>query len=215
MLETKRVAVTLTLDQYNLARRRLFVESMSWEKVLRALVNAYITGDVSVSKQGRYSLAPPSNLVPQVKVPIDGDLVDIDVDWQTPSERPQVGVTEPRQQSRSRDYWGTREVSAFLRETTGRNVKPQGLRLLLRTLNVPKGAHKQWRFDGPNDKKLLLIIDAVKDGTYDSLIREGLSELETKRRRKQAEARDLKQSEEMTAEQRRIAHLKKLRNASK
>lgn len=208
------VSFRVTKDQYNLARRRLFVEDLNWQTVMRALLNAYIMGDVSVTSEGRYHIAPPSGYVPVVEVTKEEDVVEIEPDWGTTSERPQVGANHSRQHPRNHPVWGTRELAAYLRRETGRRVTVQVLRKLLTLLEVPKADNGFWQFDGEDDKHVSTIIEAITDGTYATLVKEGVVNAQKHVEKKEDRALDSEELEEARSRNAKINHLKRVRRIS-
>lgn len=210
----KAVTVHLTPTQFSLARRRIFHEHLTWQMVMNALMNAYITGDITVTKQGRYHMAPPQGAVPVIHVPKDGEVVEIDVDWGTKDSRPQVGASNKAQHPKRprSDSWGTRELVGYLREETGRNVRLASLQLLLRTLEIPKHGGHHWKFTGEDDPLVVEILETFHDGTYDRLIRQGLDKAEVARERRKSKEAEIKNAVTTTEQQRKILHLKRLRS---
>lgn len=209
MKEDRKVSFRLTEDQYNLARRRLFGDDLNWQTMLTALVNAYITGYVSVTKAGRFVLSPPTSKVPVIEVDTGEDLVEVEPDWRVSGERPQVG--SPQQRPRKLRQWGTSDLAIYLREQTGRRISIQHLRKLLSTMNLPKGDNGRWSFSGPEDETIQRIIKAIEEGVYDALIREGVQQARQRSKEITKNLESYWQSVESTEMQRRLNHLKRLR----
>lgn len=205
------VNVMLTMDQYNLARRKLFVEHMSWQRVFSALINAYIVGDVSVLENGRYHLAPPSGYKPVVK--IEGSDVDIEPDWGV-NERPQVGYRNPNQAPKRAKVWGTRELAHHLRSVTGRRISIPLLRKLLQALDVPKTDTGRWKFPKEeDDPHIPKIIEAIEEGVYDELLHGQVAQARLVESDRIKRTRERSQAEKHHAKQRRLEHLKRLRQS--
>lgn len=211
MSSSPRVTARLTDDQYELLRRRLFVEDLSIQTMLSALVNAYIMGDVSVTAQGRYMLSPPSGYTPVVEVEKSEDVVEIEPDWGVEDGRPQVGATSHRQKPRTKPEWGTRELAYYLRKSTGRRVSIPNLRKLLNATEIEKADNGRWTFEGPDDPNVGTVKQAVEEGVYDALVREGVHEARKVQEQKQVEEDELEFAIEETETNRRIQHLKRLR----
>lgn len=170
------VSITISDQQYELARRRAFVEDLRWRHIWNALINAYIAGDITVTQQGRYSVHPPTSATPVVHVRKDADLVELEPDWSINDPRPQVG-DKSTQQTRPHHGWGTSALLQHLKETTGRKIPKQYLRRLLNLLEIPKADNGRWYFDGINDPLVSVVIEAVVGGVYDEMIRVGLNEM--------------------------------------
>lgn len=206
--KTKLISCRLTEDQFGLARRKLFVESLSWQRVISALVNAYIMGDISVTPSGRYVLAPPTGYIPVVKVSEDEDAVEIEPDWGVNNPRPQMGATyEPKQG----EYWGTKELAEYLRVETSRRLSVNSVRKLLRHLNIPK-ENNRWVFIGPEDIYIDQIKEAIQNGTYDDLIRESTKEANKMAMWRKHGVDEIREAKELSEKERRTQHLRRLRN---
>ena len=205
------VPVKLSTDQYNLARRRMFAEDMSWQEVLVPLLNAYIMGDVTVTRQGRYYLHPPRDGIPIIEIPKKEDKVELEPDWNIGENRPQVSADKPQQKPRNLKDWGTRQVAVYLREETGRKISIPVLRQLLSLYEIPKGNNSRWSFTGGDDPHVQTLKQAIEDGTYDTLLREGTQRAVEARKRKQQELDELAEAEEITNERRRQKHLERIR----
>lgn len=212
MSEKPKITARLTDDQYRLARHRLFVEDLTWQELISTLVNAYICGDISVTKQGRYHVAPPSGDEPVVLVPSGADVVEIEPDWGVDHPRPQVGAERPRQQPRGVRAWGTTALANHLREVTGRRISKNVLRKLLKLLDIPKQDNGRWEFPGPDSEYVKKLEVAMNDGTYDTLIREGTKEANQLQRQKKKEEAEIEWAFEQDAKQRRLERLKQLRS---
>jgi hypothetical protein len=209
----KSVTVTLTEDQFELARRRLFIEGLGWTTVLRALVNAYVMGDVSVTKSGKYYMAPPSNYRPVVHVSKAEDVVEIEPEWGVASDRPQIGTTSVGQVTHLPDKWGTKELAAYMREVTGRKISPTYLRRMMALIEIPKGSNNRWSFDGPDDPKVATVRKAIDEGIYQAIIHEGIrvaSQYEDKRRKKAEEIKEAIHDTKMEERARRIKMIKSI-----
>lgn len=168
---TKSISVTLSDDQYELARRRAFVEDLTWSRIFRGLINAYIAGDITVTQQGRYSVNPPKAPIPVVHVRRDANITEIEPDWKTNDKRPQVGVDDPKHQTKRGSGWGTAALQQHLGEETGRKISRQYLRNLLKLLKIEKADNGRWDFAGPMDPQVKRVIEAVENGTYDEMVR--------------------------------------------
>lgn len=207
----KQVTVNLTQDQFDLARRRLFIEGLSWGVVLRALLNAYVMGDVSVTKSGKYYMAAPSNYKPVVHVTQAEDVVEIEPAWGVTSDRPQVGENRVGTVTKLPPKWGTRELAAYLRDHTGRKITPMYLRKMLALIEIPKGENGRWSFEGENDPQVKTIIKAITEGVYEAIIYEGLQEAkqyQAKRVEKAEEIKDAIRNTKMEEQARRLRRLK-------
>ena len=219
MTKKKPVTVQLTPTQRSLARRRIFAEDLSWQKVLNALMNAYITGDITVTKNGRYQMAPPQGSIPVIHVPKGGELVEIDVDWGTHDSRPQVGANHKapkgNRSTLAPTQWGTRELATYLQKETGRLIRSASLRNLLRTIEIPKADGNRWLFEGEKDPFLPEILEAFQDGTYDLLIRQGVYKAEVAKARRKNNEDEFNEATIKTESERKIAHLKRLRSIEK
>lgn len=186
---------------------------MTIQSVLSALVNAYIMGDITVTKQGRYHMSPPSGHSPVIEVEQADDMViEIEPDWGIGSDRPQVGADNHRQKPRTKHKWGTRELAQYLRKTTERRVSVQNLRRLLSSMEVEKEDNGRWSFNGPEDRTVIQIVEAVQAGVYDSLVQEGVEAA-----RKQQESMDEATVEHFQSARqeeiaRRAQHLRRLRS---
>lgn len=201
-----RVSVHMTKDQFNLARRRLFVEDLSWQTVLNSLINAYIMGDISITSQGRYHISPPKSSIPVIQIEGIKDTVEIEPDWGKARHRPQAG--DSKQTPRSKPKWGSKELAQHLRSVTGRRVSIQNLRKLLRTLEIEKKGNSRWVFDPDEDSETIAVIqEAIEDGVYDRLVREGTEEAQKKQQEDKAE----QEAKVQDAKARRLQHLKRLR----
>lgn len=209
-----KVGAGLSEDQYNLVRRRLFIEDLSWQTVIRALLNAYITGDVSVTAQGRYHLSPPSHHIPVMQ--IEGSDVEIEPEW-TVKDRPQVGHKSREQKPREKPMWGTRELAAHLRELTGRKVSTNMLRKLLKVIDVPKHNNGGvWKFPGNEDNEHIpRIVEAFEEGVYDSLIYEGTANAEAVMEARLARESYKTEAQRIRQRQKRLAHLRRLRQTER
>lgn len=210
-----RVSTQITSQQYNLARRRMYAEGQNWQKVLNALINAYIIGDVTVTDGGRYQVSPPKHLPVSVQVPKNADLIEVDVDWGTRDRRPQVGANAPSQQQKPRKSWGTKELLNHLRKETGRHVTIQSLRYMLRILEIEKQENNRWIFSGPEDERVAEIEEAIYSGLYDELIRMGTERAEAIRITKQKQKKALKQAASAYEAERKLLHLKRLNQLEK
>lgn len=186
---TKTVSVSLTDDQYELARRRAFVEDLGWRTIFNALVNAYIAGDITVTAQGRYTVHPPKSATPIVHVRRDADVVEIEPDWNVNDPRPQVG-DDPRQQARPHSGWGTRALTQHIAQETGRKISKQYLRRLLSVLGIEKAENGRWYFEGPQDSNVSLVLRAIEEGVYDQMIAEGVATMVKKVKAKESEIQD-------------------------
>lgn len=206
-----RVHAKLTKDQFSLLRRRAFVEDLTVQAILSALVNAYIAGDVSVTAQGRYMLSPPSDYEPIIEVEKAADVIEIEPNWGVKDGRPQVGATSHRQKPRNKPEWGTRELARHLRKSTGRRVTIPSLRDLLNTLDIPKGDNGRWSFEGPDSETVNEVKTAIEEGVYDSLVLEGIREARKIAEENEARETEIQEAVEDYPEQRRIQHLKRLR----
>ena len=205
------VSVKLTEDQYNLARRKLFVEHITWQAMLSAVINAYIVGDLSVLENGRYHLAPPSSYKPVVR--IEGSDVDIEPDWAV-NERPQVGYRNHAQAPKRAKVWGTRELAHHLREVTGRRVSLQTLRKLLDSLDIPKTETGRWKFPKEaDDPHIPKIIEAIQMGEYDRLLYGGVAQARQTEDAKIKKIREKTEANKRHAQQKRLEHLKRLRQS--
>ncbi len=212
-MSTKLIQVRISTDQYSLARRRMWVENITWTKLISALLNAFITGDITVTKEGRYHMSAPLSSVPVLSVPKGGEEVELEPDWNIRGQiRPQVGAHEPKQKPRNLKNWGTREVAIYLREDTGRRISIPVLRELLSVLDIPKGSNSRWSFRGPDDPAIQSIKEAIEEGIYDELLYEGLKKAVELREKKRAEEKELEESKEVTKKARKIKHLKSLRD---
>lgn len=211
-MSTKTIQVKITSDQYSLARRRMWAENLTWRQLINALLNAFIMGDITVTKQGRYHLAPPTSAVPVIEVPKYNETVELEPDWNLKGEnRPQVGADEPKQKPRHLKSWGTREMALYLRQETGRRISIPVLRKLLSVLGVPKGDNSRWNFTGPLDPNIPTIKEAIEDGTYDTLLSEGIRLAEDFHARKQRELEEMRKAKITNEKARKIKHLKSLR----
>lgn len=202
------IGATLTEDQYSMVRRKLFVEGLSWQKVISALINAYIMGDISVTTSGRYKLSPPSGYIPVIRIPDGVDEVEIEPDWGVNNPRPQMGSTSDH--AWDEEIWKTRELVQYVREITGRRISIILLRELLNHLDIPK-ANTQWKFTGPEDKYVTQVIEAIEEGLYDELSKLGTGRAEQHRLRNKRKLDEPKEAKELTDKEKRIQHLRKLR----
>lgn len=210
MSDRKMVPVKLTEDQWKLAKRRLFVEHQTWQVVLSALVNAYICGDITVTRDGRYSMNPPEGASPVVEVPKGADYVEIEPDWQVPQGKPQKGY-ENREYDSPAPGWGTRQLQQHLRKHTGRGLKLPALRELLRYLEIEKEGHR-YLFDGPTDERVDMIETAIHTGVYDALVRKGLKQADKYREQKIEEQEEIEKSAGVYKESKRLKRLKQMRS---
>lgn len=209
--ERHRVSARVTEDQFELLRRRTFVEDLTIQTVLSALVNAYISGDVSVTQQGRYMLSPPSDYDPVIEVERAEDVVEIEPDWGVEDGRPQVGATNHRQKPRGKPDMGTRELARYLRKETGRRVSLPSLRKLLNALDVPKDDNGRWTFEGTDSQTVSQVKEAIESGVYDSLVQEGVEAARKVAEANEAREEEIQEAVESYPKNRRIEHLKRLR----
>lgn len=187
--KTHTITFKITEDQYKFARRKLFVEDLTWQIVMPALLNAYIMGDVSITQQGRYHVAPPTDHIPVVG--IEGSDVEVEPDWHRKSGkaqgRPQVGAKSPSQKPKRQRVWGTKSLAQYLRQETGRRISYPILRQLLLALEIPKADNKQWKFPGEeNNEYVPIIVEAIENGTYDILLTDSLERAKESQKRRQA-----------------------------
>lgn len=210
-----RITAALTAEQYQLARRRLFTERQSWQKVLNALINAYITGDITVTDAGRYHLKPPQAQPIVVHIPKGADLIEVDIDWGTPNKRPQVGAGNSSQQPKVHKAWGTKALAQYLREQTGRKITLQSLRYMLRVMEIEKKHNNRWEFQGPDDPVVAEVLDAIITGLYDDLVRMGTDAASAIRIHKENQEKTAKQALLANQAERRMLHLKRLRSIEK
>lgn len=212
-MSKKMIQVYISSDQYALARRRMWVENLSWPKLITALLNAFITGDITVTRQGRYHLSPPLSSVPVISVPRGGEEIELEPDWNIRGQtRPQVGTEEPKQKPRHAKSWGTREVALYLQQETGRRISLPAMRKLLSVLDVPKGDNSRWNFGGPDDLTVQILKESIEDGTYDAVLYEETSKARAASERNKQKLAALKEAEDMTVKARKLKHLKELRN---
>lgn len=183
---TKNINVSLTDDQYELARRRAFVEDLGWKPIFNALINAYIAGDITVTQQGRYTVHPPKSATPVVHVRRDADVIELEPDWNINDPRPQVGE-DPRQQARPHSGWGTRALTQHIAQETGRKISPHYLRRLLSVLGIEKADNGRWYFEGPTDERVSLVLTAIEEGVYDQMIAEGIDGMVKKVKEKETD----------------------------
>lgn len=210
-----RVATQLTDQQYNLARRRLFAEKQTWQKVLNALVNAYITGDITVTEAGRYHLSTPKGKPVVIQVPKGADLIEVDVDWGTKDRRPQVGADSPSQKPKVLSAWGTKDLLFHLRSVTGRRITMQSLRYLLRIMEIEKDGNNRWEFKGPEDERVTEVEEAIYSGLYDELVRMGTEAAAAIRITKEKQEKALKNAVSAHEAERKALHLKRLNQIEK
>lgn len=203
---TKTITAHVTDNQYELARRRAFVEDLSWKTIFNALINAYIAGDITVTQQGRYSVAIPESSTPVVHIRRDADTIELEPDWNVNDPRPQVGTTSS-QQARPHNGWGTSALNEYIKQETGRKIPKQYLRRLLRTLGIEKAENGRWYFEGPNDPQVATILSAIESGVYDEMIRQGIDEMVKQVKPKE----DPKKHEDKHQEIRRKKFMKRLK----
>jgi hypothetical protein len=190
----------------------MWVEDISWPKLISALLNAFIMGDVSVTNDGRYHLSAPVSSVPVIQVPKGDQTIELEPDWNIRGKtRPQVGADEPKQKPRIAKSWGTREVALYLRQETGRRISLPILRQLLSILEIPKGENTRWNFRGATDPAIQTIKDAIENGTYDTLLREGTSKARAASERNKQKLEALESARTKTKNARKSKHLKQLR----
>lgn len=207
---TKTIAAQVTDDQYELARRRAFVEDLPWKTIFNALINAYIAGDITVTRQGRYSVALPQSSVPVARVRRDADDIEIEPDWNLKDPRPQVG-TKANQQDKPSSGWGTGALNEHIKKETGRKIPRQYLRQLLRTLGIEKADNGRWYFEGPTDPQVETVISAIESGVYDALIREGLDGMLRSLKPKEPEEPPIEYHENIHIENKRKRFAQRLR----
>lgn len=205
------IGVSISDEQYELARRRAFVEDLKWKHIWNALINAYIAGDITVTQQGRYSIHPPKAAIPVVHVRHDADLIELEPDWSINDPRPQVGADSTHQQSKHKGAggWGTTHLHQYIKQETGRKIPKQYLRRLLKALEIPKSDNGRWYFKGPTDPKVETVISAIETGVYDEITRLGLEHmLKSVAKSHEHEVHDVQHAE--TKRQRFIERLKQM-----
>lgn len=158
--------VRLTEAQVVLAKERFAHErGMTWQKLLVAAVNAWLRGQLVVHADGSTEWnSAGSNVVSYLD---DDEAVSLD-DLEDYPGREHASPPPKR--------WGTRQLADLAELTTGRRVKLDPLRRLIRT-DFPQARREDERYyvwGGPDDPQVVEIIRAIAAGRLDEISREGL-----------------------------------------
>ncbi len=100
--------------------------------------------------------------------------------------------------------FGVSDVADLIQVRSGKTVKTRDLRILLRKMardgrldrEIVAGNRARWEFEGPEDKRVVAIVDAYKDGELEADKKEKLEAL----KQRKAEQRAAKQAEAAAAE---------------
>jgi len=100
--------------------------------------------------------------------------------------------------------FGVANVAELIKVETGEDVKTRDLRTLLRKMardgrldrEIVAGNRARWEFDGPEDPRVVAIVDAYKEGELEADKKEKLDAL----KQRKAEQRAAKQAEAAKAE---------------
>lgn len=170
------VSVRLTPQQHELLRRRCLSDGVNMQTVLSAGVNAYVLGDLRVRANGRYFVEGP-------RVPSSRE-DEVPLRAPTP-EQPErvVTITQPTAQPRSRRSSGltTSWLVEHLHQRTGKKVSARMLRLLLAHMEergmVEPREGRYWKFTGDADPRVVAVVIAMDDGTYDEVVAASMGNL--------------------------------------
>lgn len=220
-IERKSVMLRITEDQYRILKRKAFVEDLSFQVIFNALTNAYITGDLTVKRDGRYAINQPlQNVEPVVQYrDKDQELVEVRPDWQTKTAankkpQPQVPPSRKAHRKNKSENWGTKEARAYLRGETGRKVDQQVFYQLLHALEIPK-AGARYKFTGPDDPHILKLKEGIESGLYDELKTNSLKTAVAHTEAKKKQKEDFIDAETMLARKKKLDHVKRLQEIAK
>lgn len=165
----RRIQARITDELYELIERRAKVQGLSLQRIVQAAVTAYALGDLHVTASGKYTFFPPtSSLPPKVQIPdeIKGmKIIPVEaLSLEGNATLYEGKIGRPQKNRR----FGMGEALLHLREHTGYKITPGLLRAYLNDhpmFHKEKGDH--WKWDGPGDPTLDILIEDILSGEYD------------------------------------------------
>jgi hypothetical protein len=102
------------------------------------------------------------------------------------------------------EIFGVASVADLIKVRTGKTVKTRDLRILLRKLardgrldrKIVAGNRARWEFDGPEDPRVAVILEAYDNGELEADKKEKLDALKARKAAQKAEAAKAKAAEE-------------------
>ena len=167
-----RVHVRLTPKQFELARRRLYAEHLSWQTVLSASVNAFILGDLAIEPSGHYRVVDPppeQHADPHAVAEVEAEGHDEPVELAIAEPTPADTLPDPAD-IYALESWGLQEVVSHLIEEAGSALAFTGsnatreLARYLRHLGLGVGRGSRYTFDGPDDETVVMLVEHTRDG---------------------------------------------------
>jgi hypothetical protein len=102
------------------------------------------------------------------------------------------------------EIFGVASVAELIKVRTGKTVKTRDLRILLRKLardgrldrKIIAGNRARWEFDGPDDPRVAVILEAYDNGELEADKKEKLDALKARKAKQKADAAAAKAAEE-------------------
>lgn len=171
MSDRPQVSVRLTDAQHELLRRRCVADQITMQTALAAGINCYILGNLVVKADGRYEIDPRGARIIQdvvtVRAPTDED----------PDRKVDVHVTNRTRKGKLSTKW----LTEHLAQRCGKHVSQRATRKFLKYMEeegmVEPRDGRYWRFDGPEDERVVAVRIALDDGRWDDFFAEQVEQV--------------------------------------